>query len=171
MRGTCPARHQHGRPGARSLNLNGTNMNCWRSVDTVWYLASASTLTGSRKHARCSLATLLVMVAENSCVLRSCTRGQAGPRGCGDRPAAASAAHLGDDFQDLVNLLLKVHVQQPVRLVQHQVLQRAQREALQPHTPADTRLAAIVLPMQVQLQLALVFDRWSTTRPGVPTTM
>ena len=55
-----------------TLNLNGTNMNCWRSVETVWYLASASTLTGSRRQARCSLATLLVMVAENSCVLRSC---------------------------------------------------------------------------------------------------
>lgn len=34
-----------------------------------------STFTGSRKHARCSLATLLVMVALNSCVRRSCARG------------------------------------------------------------------------------------------------
>jgi len=38
-------------------------------------------------------------------------------------PLRQRAAHLGDDLEDLVNLLLKVHVQQAVRLVQHQVAQ------------------------------------------------
>ena len=35
----------------------------------------------------------------------------------------APLPHLGDDLEDLVNLLLKVHVQQAVCLVQHQVAQ------------------------------------------------
>lgn len=35
-------------------------------------------MTGSRRQARCSLATLEVMVAENSCVRRSCVGRQAG---------------------------------------------------------------------------------------------
>lgn len=34
-------------------------------------------------------------------------------------------------FENLVNLLLKVHVQQPVSLIQHQMLQQLQAEALQ----------------------------------------
>ena len=38
-----------------------------------------------------------------------------------------------NDLQDLVDLLLEVHVEQPVRLVQHQVSERLQREALQNH--------------------------------------
>mmetsp|Transcript_15924 Transcript_15924/g.28289 ORF Transcript_15924/g.28289 Transcript_15924/m.28289 type:complete len:239 (+) Transcript_15924:752-1468(+) len=43
----------------------------WRSVSTVVYLEATSTLTGLLRHARCSLATLLVIVAENNCVRRS----------------------------------------------------------------------------------------------------
>ena len=39
--------------------------------------------------------------------------------------------HLWDDLQDLVDLLLKVHVQQAVCFVQNQVLQLPQREPLQ----------------------------------------
>jgi hypothetical protein len=46
-------------------------MYCCRSVSTVEYLAATSTFTGLTKQARCSLATLLVMVAEKSWVRRS----------------------------------------------------------------------------------------------------
>ena len=138
------------------------------------YLEATSTLAGSRRHARCSLATLLVIVALNSCVRRSCTGGGRGGRrvlgGCAGRegvargrgrrgtrtPAQAAAggsrrtstppthkpaspqahhpttptARLGDGLQDLVNLRLKVHVEQAVGLVQHQVAQALEREAL-----------------------------------------
>lgn len=38
--------------------------------------------------------------------------------------------YLGDGFEDLVYLLLKVHVQQAVSLVQHQMLEQFQAEAL-----------------------------------------
>ena len=55
----------------RTLCLAGMKRYCWRRVSTVRYLASTSTFTGLSRHARCSLATLLVMVAEKSCVLRS----------------------------------------------------------------------------------------------------
>ena len=44
-------------------------------------------------------------------------------------PAAAGLAHLGDDLEDLVNLLLKVHVKQAVRLIQHLGGSAAQRRA------------------------------------------
>ncbi len=42
-----------------------------------------------------------------------------------------AACYLGNSFQDLVNLLFKVHVQQPVSLVQHQMLEQLETEALQ----------------------------------------
>jgi len=42
-----------------------------------------------------------------------------------------AACYLGDSFQNLVNLLFKVHVQQPVSLVQHQMLEQLETEALQ----------------------------------------
>lgn len=38
--------------------------------------------------------------------------------------------YLGDGFEDLVYLLLKVHVQQAVSLIQHQMLEQFQAEAL-----------------------------------------
>ena len=47
----------------RALCLAGTKRYCCRRVSTVLYLASTSTLTGLTRQARCSLATLLVMVA------------------------------------------------------------------------------------------------------------
>lgn len=47
-------------------------MYSWRRVATVVFLAATSTLTGLRRQARCSFATLLVIVAEKSCVRRSC---------------------------------------------------------------------------------------------------
>jgi hypothetical protein len=37
---------------------------------------------------------------------------------------------LGDDLQDLVDLLLEVHVEEPVRLVQNQMLQLAHAKPL-----------------------------------------
>ena len=43
----------------------------------------------------------------------------------------ARCRYLGNGFEDLVNLLFKVHVQQPVRLVQHQMLQQLKTETLQ----------------------------------------
>ncbi len=42
-----------------------------------------------------------------------------------------AACYLGNGFQNLVNLLFKVHVQQPVSLVQHQMLEQLETEALQ----------------------------------------
>ena len=38
--------------------------------------------------------------------------------------------HLGDGFEDLIYFLLKVHVQEAVSLVQHQMLEQLQAEAL-----------------------------------------
>ena len=55
-----------------TLCLAGMKRYCWRRVSTVEYLVATSTLTGSDRQARCSLATLVVMVALKSCVLRSC---------------------------------------------------------------------------------------------------
>lgn len=46
-------------------------MYCCRSVSTVLYFVATSTFTGLTRHARCSLATLVVIVALNSCVRRS----------------------------------------------------------------------------------------------------
>ena len=57
--------------GQPTLCLAGMKRYCCRSVSTVRYFTSTSTLTGFSRQARCSLATLLVMVAENSWVLRS----------------------------------------------------------------------------------------------------
>mmetsp|Transcript_970 Transcript_970/g.3065 ORF Transcript_970/g.3065 Transcript_970/m.3065 type:complete len:223 (-) Transcript_970:318-986(-) len=54
-----------------SLYLAGMKMYCCTSVFTVVYLDDTSTLTGSTSDARCSLATLAVMVAENKNVRRS----------------------------------------------------------------------------------------------------
>jgi hypothetical protein len=58
---------------AVTLYLAGMKRYCCRKVSTVEYFWATSTLTGSIKQARCSLATLLVIVALKSCVLRSCT--------------------------------------------------------------------------------------------------
>lgn len=54
-----------------TLCFAGMKRYCWRRVSTVRYLASTSTFTGLSKHALCSFATLVVMVAEKSCVLLS----------------------------------------------------------------------------------------------------
>lgn len=59
--------------GKLTLCLAGMKRYCWRRVDTVLYFWSTSTLAGSRRQARCSFCTLLVMVAEKSCVRRSCS--------------------------------------------------------------------------------------------------
>ena len=61
VQGPCP-----------TLYLAGTKRYCWRRVSTVEYLAATSTLTGSVRQARCNFWTLLVMVALNSWVVRSC---------------------------------------------------------------------------------------------------
>ena len=66
-----PLRAQSQQPKDPTLCLAGMKRYCCRSVSTVRYLTSTSTLTGFSRQARCSLATLLVMVAENSCVRRS----------------------------------------------------------------------------------------------------
>ena len=42
-----------------------------------------------------------------------------------------AACYLGNSFQNLINLLFEVHVQQPVSLVQHQMLEQLETEALQ----------------------------------------
>jgi len=42
-----------------------------------------------------------------------------------------AARYLGNGFQNLINLLFKVHVQQPVSLIQHQMLEQLETEALQ----------------------------------------
>ena len=46
-----------------------------------------------------------------------------------------AACYLGNSFQNLINLLFEVHVQQPVSLVQHQMLEELETEALQINTP------------------------------------
>lgn len=45
-------------------------------------------------------------------------------------PGHSSGPHLRDGLEDGIDLLLKVHVEQAVGLVQHQMPQRAQRKAL-----------------------------------------
>lgn len=47
------------------------------------------------------------------------------------KPAWVSKTCFGNGLQDLVNLLLKIHVQQPISLIQHQVLEHLEVEALQ----------------------------------------
>lgn len=42
-----------------------------------------------------------------------------------------ATAHPGYSFQNLINLLLKVHVEQSVSLIQNQMLQRFETETLQ----------------------------------------
>ena len=143
-----------------TLYLAGTKRYCWRRVSTVEYLAATSTLTGSVRQARCSFWTLLVMVALNSWVVRSCrqwsssvslgplawlmptlrrpsrhpsnqTQGTNLAQAAGSASSTAAMAHLGDGLEYLVDFLLKIHVQKPVCLIQHQVLQGLQAEPLQ----------------------------------------
>ena len=99
-----------------------------------------------------------------ACMLATWRRqGSRGPPNLGGHGGAEElgAALARDDFEDLVDLLLEVHVEQPVRLVQHQVPQQLQAEPLQKCNGAsssETRTVALwaerpVLPDKRQREL------------------
>mmetsp|Transcript_18827 Transcript_18827/g.47528 ORF Transcript_18827/g.47528 Transcript_18827/m.47528 type:complete len:284 (+) Transcript_18827:711-1562(+) len=95
-----------------------------RRVSTVVYLDATSTFTGLFRHARCSLATLLVIVAEKSCVRRS----------------------LGMTFR---------------------IWSISSSKSMFSRRSASSRMKC----RSARRLKPLVFARWSTTRPGVPTMM
>ena len=95
---------------------------CCRKVATVWYLVATSTLTGSRRHARCSFCTFDVIVALYSCVQRSrgmtCTQTGRQRQDYKDLRGNTKCTRL----QNLIQLLLKIQRQNAVRLVEHKML-------------------------------------------------